>query len=382
MPEQTSIFISPRLTGKRFNDHLMPLDLLEDFAALEDLLLSVAKKIYLAEHPARKIAPKSLTDGVSLKLEKVDEGSAILKIWLVINTLLNVPQQPTELTTTYFERAKNEVFAAIDAAYKNETIVSEFIDKDDLLHFRKVGNRLREDEAIDFSPNSENYTAILDRRIRHRILEASVHNNDPRDAKIRASVASLNKEKGIFTLSIVGGGNTEISTAFSPAFYNLFIESFERYETGQKILIFGTAKYNKANKIEEIVSVQSVSILDPLDVPSRLWELSSIKNGWLDGEIGSGINKRGISKLSDLFDLHFDHSLPLPHVYPTVDGNIQAEWSTDTSEVSLEITLSDLRGLLHDYNVSSKEYTEFTFDLHSEAGWNSLNQTLSTTLSH
>lgn len=36
-------FLTPRLTGKRFDDHTIPLDLLEDFAALEEFFIEVAK---------------------------------------------------------------------------------------------------------------------------------------------------------------------------------------------------------------------------------------------------------------------------------------------------------------------------------------------------
>ena len=47
---EDKIFIAPRLDGPRFMDHTLPVNILEDFTALEDLLMDVAKGIYLEEN--------------------------------------------------------------------------------------------------------------------------------------------------------------------------------------------------------------------------------------------------------------------------------------------------------------------------------------------
>lgn len=44
------VFIAPRLVGCRFEDHTLPVNILEDFTALEDLIIEVAKGIYIAEN--------------------------------------------------------------------------------------------------------------------------------------------------------------------------------------------------------------------------------------------------------------------------------------------------------------------------------------------
>lgn len=373
MSEQLSVFLSPHLTGKRFNDHLMPLNLLEDFAALEKLIQSVAKKIYLNDHPSRKNAPNEFNNGVSLKLASIDEGSAILKILLVASTLLTEPQRASSTTEKYFRLAKEEIYGAIDAANKNEQIVSEFIDKEDLLSFKKIGSKLRDDESIDFTPGSQVYTAVLNRNIRERILEASVHNYIPVEAKVRASVSSFNKEKGYFTLTIVGGGRLEIETSLSPKFFSIIKDSFDKYEKGQRILIDGTFRFNKSDKPDFCAGISDVSILDPLDVPSRLWDLSFVKNGWFDGEQGIGIDRRRAIKLGRLFDENYDSNIQLPYIYPTIEGGIQAEWSTDIYEISLEVSLDTLESSYHEYNVQTKESVEKQFDLNNESNWTELN---------
>jgi hypothetical protein len=39
---EEKIFIAPKLKGSRFEDHSLPVNILEDFTSLEDLLIEVA----------------------------------------------------------------------------------------------------------------------------------------------------------------------------------------------------------------------------------------------------------------------------------------------------------------------------------------------------
>ena len=77
MSQESKIFFSPRLTGSRFEDHTLPVNILEDFSALEELIIELAKKIYLEENPNKKRVPKGFSDGIYLKLANIQEGSAI-----------------------------------------------------------------------------------------------------------------------------------------------------------------------------------------------------------------------------------------------------------------------------------------------------------------
>ena len=102
------IFIAPRLFGSRFEDHTLPVNILEDFTALEDLLIEVAKGIYLTENPNRKRVPKGFSDGIYLKLVDIDEGSSIAKFAIASAIALNSTLPLENLDSfAYFEKAKN-----------------------------------------------------------------------------------------------------------------------------------------------------------------------------------------------------------------------------------------------------------------------------------
>src|ERR1035437_8772180 len=101
-------FLKPKLIGERFQGHSVPLELLKDFSALEEMLIEVAKWKFKQEHPDRERIQRNFTNGIELQLTGVDEGSAILKIVLAISPgLLFHPNLP------YFEQARTEIVNAI-----------------------------------------------------------------------------------------------------------------------------------------------------------------------------------------------------------------------------------------------------------------------------
>lgn len=59
-------FLRPRLVGKRFEGHTLPLDILKDFSALGEMLLEIAKRKYLAANPSRKRLPNGFTQALSI----------------------------------------------------------------------------------------------------------------------------------------------------------------------------------------------------------------------------------------------------------------------------------------------------------------------------
>lgn len=82
----------------------------------------------------------------------------------------------------------------------------------------------------------------------------------------------------------------------------------------------------------------------------RLDELRSIKDGWLDGE-GKAPSKSGLDWIRQLFNPYYFEDLP--YLYPTVTGNIQAEWSFPDHEVSLLCNLSTHEGNLFILNIKN-----------------------------
>ena len=77
-------FLKPRLIGARFDGGVIPLEVLGDLAVLEVMIVEVAKWKYRESNPERKRVPRRFTDGMTLKLAGVEDGSARPLINLVV----------------------------------------------------------------------------------------------------------------------------------------------------------------------------------------------------------------------------------------------------------------------------------------------------------
>ena len=111
------------------------------------------------------------------------------------------------------------------------------------------------------------------------------------------------------------------------------------------------------------------------DVGNRLDELHRLDDGWMDGEgqaPSAALLDRLRKQLSGL-DLA---AFPPPFLYPTLEGGVQAEWSADGYEVSLEFPASGEVGVWHEIDVRTGDESERQVELDDEARWQWVSQRL------
>ncbi len=108
-----------------------------------------------------------------------------------------------------------------------------------------------------------------------------------------------------------------------------------------------------------------------IDLEARLQELAGLNDGWLNGE-GTALNRERLELLADNFRRYFDVALPLPHLYPTPDGGVLAEWTLGHWAVSIDVDLASQTAQYHAVHLTTDECFELSLDLHARAGWNSL----------
>ena len=79
------------------------------------------------------------------------------------------------------------------------------------------------------------------------------------------------------------------------------------------------------------------------DIRSQLDSMRNMEDGWLEG---GGVAPRagGLDWLDEAFARHYPEGSPRPHLYPTEEGGVQAEWSLSHWRVSLEINLESRCG--------------------------------------
>lgn len=104
------------------------------------------------------------------------------------------------------------------------------------------------------------------------------------------------------------------------------------------------------------------------DISSQIDDLRLLKDGWLEGQ-GKGPSQEGLDWLSQAFDKHYSDDLPLPYLYPTEPGGVQAEWSLGRNEITLEIDLVEHSGYFHALHIEDDTEETLRFDLGSEICW-------------
>jgi hypothetical protein len=355
-------FLKPKLIGERFQGHSVPLELLKDFSALEEMLIEVAKWKFLQEHPGRERIQRNFTKGLELQLEGVEDGSAILAIVLSFSALF-----PPE-NAKYFEQARTEIVNAIALSVDDRPQV---LPSNYLSYFDRFGRGLRSGESIEFP--RENGNVSLNPDIRKKLIRSAQVEFWTDETALRARVYEADQAHDSFEFELSDG--TRAKAPLDDKYRDAVLDAMKGYHDGDFVLIQGVVQRDRADRLKGFESIEHVTPLDRLDVTLRLEQMASLKDGWLDGK-GIAPDRDKLTWLSDLFDAHFDGNLPLPYLYPTAEGGVQAEWTLNGNEVSLEIDLENKQAQYQALNLKDDTCSELTFSLADQDGWNQLNEAL------
>lgn len=364
---ENQAFLEPRLTGKRFEDHTIPLELFKDFSALEDLVIELAKYSYKQENQSRQRLPRGFTKNISLKLSSVGEGSAVPKIELDIQNQDNVDNYKK-----YFDNSKEMILKGISVANNVDGKISQYIPEEYLSYFDKIGRSLRDDEALELNPKAIKNKAVINKTTRKKLLLSSSKLEEiTEEIVIRGKVYEANQKEKTFTLQ--SSDELSLKAPMDSQHKETIIEAFNNYDKGIKVLIQCLGCFNRNDKLIRIETVEHISLLDINDVPSRIDELKLLKDAWLDG-IGKAPSKEGLDWISSQFDNYASEDMPLPLVFPTEEGNIQMEWTFDSFDISLEVDLLSKIGELHVLNLKTEEENIYNLNLDLKAKWAELTE--------
>lgn len=361
-----STFLTPRLVGDRFSDHTVPLELLKDLAGLEPLIIEIAKHCFREEHPTRQRVPRGFSGGVSMHLTAINGGSAEAAIALRSTSDDLFPGSDYQ----YFEQARERLTNALAAAANDED-VTQHLPERLLRHFDAIGRRLKEGEHIDFLPETPERRAHLSLATRERLLFASEHVQEiTNEVALRGAVSMADKRERTFQLELIAGGR--VLAPLAEEHEDTVLEAFNKYPGGPRVFLQGVGRYSRAHHLKEVESVEHISLLDPLDIGARLDELRALPSGWLDGVEGKPLSAKQLDWLARELEGHYPEDLPLPWLFPTAAGGVQAEWSLSGKEVSLDIDLQQRNGCLHILDTAACEDEEEQLDLTSGEGWRQL----------
>lgn len=360
---QVTAFLAPRMVGPRFEEHAIPLELLKDLSVLEEMIIEVAKWCYLQDHAGRKRAPRGFTEGITLKLFGVGTGCAVPELNLVVEQSDLFPP----VNQFYFEKARKHVIGAINAAEHDEPIDAHLPDAL-LTYFDRFGRGLRDGEAIEFAPQEAERKARLTKATRRKLVLASSQVQElTEDVTLRGSIPEVDQAKMTFEIQIING--PRVGAPIDRQHMQTVLEAFNGYKQGVRVLLQGVGRYNRYERLQRMETVDHLSLIDSNDVAARLEELKALRDGWLDGKKGFAPDKVGLDWLSHAFQRSYPEDFPLPFLYPTAEGGVQAEWSVGNWEITLEVDLQSHASEWHALEMTTEDEEEKKLNLNESDAW-------------
>jgi len=357
-------FLRPRLLGTRFEKCSLPLDLLKDLSALQELVIEVAKSEYLAENPSRKRSPKGFARDFALHLTELEAGSTIpVIVAMMPNSLF------PEEESSYFEKAKMRVIEAVEdaATGKAPRLASKF-----LRFFEHLGRSLREGEAMEFT-HTNGRSVALSPIVRKRLLQASQIQEWTEELSLKGRICEIDKANQSFEFELYDG--TKLKAPLLELHEVTVLDAVGGYPSNAAANIKGIFRRSRSDRLKSIDQIEHVTLLDPLDIDLQLEEIAQLKDGWLDGE-GTAYAPEALRELAKHFDRYFSPNLPLPRLYPMPEGGIQAEWTFGRWEVTLPIQIGSFEVEYQAMQMDTKECRDLDFSLSNAKGWQTLNEQL------
>ena len=353
----------PELCGERFANHEVPLEVLKDFAAFEEMLIEVAKREYLTANPGRRRIPRGFTKGVELRLAAIEAGSAILSLVLAGASLANE-------ASVYLTRAHDKIVSTIANIGRGEQpeLAPEL-----LRYFDRFGRSLLSGESIRFQRTGDAAQVDLTPEVREQLLRASEAEEWSEETFLKGRVSAADVADGHFELELPNG--TKLKAPLEQQHSATVLEAMGEYRKKRIVAVKGVLRIDRNGNPKGVDSVEQMTILDPLDIETRLEELAALKDRWLDGK-GVALDRTGLRALSEAFEENFASDLPLPYLYPTPEGGVLAEWTLEPWAVSLEIEIPSQTAQYQAANLSSDESTDLELNLSDVSGWTALNEAL------
>lgn len=360
-------FVKLKLDGSaRFNEHTLPLQFARDLAAYEELIVELARELYLAEHAERKRVPRGFGKEFSLHLAGIEEGSAEL----VLDNVIEPPPEGDDLVSqpqwgSYFEKARNLVEDSIDKISKNEPLSPTFPTRL-LVYFDQFGRSLKGEEYFSFpssNGNSPRYTKQVRRRL--TTLQGQFYTDE---LSLLCLVVEVDASKERFTVEL-GNGN-KVAGPFPPGLYTTAIAAMNAYkERRDRAIVHCVARFAAANDtIQNIEEVEDIELVEFGSLFKRIDYLKTLKAGWLDGE-GEAPTEKHLDKLALSFAQNWSEAAAIPKLYPTPTGGISAEWANGSWETSLEMDFTTGVAVYGSLDVSTGEEETFEISLSKPDDW-------------
>ncbi len=354
-------FIQPRFEGERFAEHTLPIDVAADLRAYEELVVELAKRLYLRENPGRQRVPKGFDSDFQLHIEKVDEGSSRPLLSIVAAGTLLLPGTNGD----YFERSRDLINECIAAP---EGQLPEAFPSELLKYFNRFGRSLRSDEKVEFRTGDGAVATLTPDRRKHLVLAAD--REYEREVELNGTIEEADWQKSTFRLRQTDGSKVTVPMPDSFRDKVREIGGHRRH----LVSVYAVGAFDEWDVLRKVVSTEIIDVQPNYELNARFDALREIEDSWLDGQ-GKAPNPARLEEVAARMIRQYPEHSALPAMVATPEGGLLLEWDNEM-DPSLEFLPEEPRAVFHAFDRSGEDI-EKTFDLTNDSGWGRLFRTVS-----
>ena len=326
----TEILLEPRFTGERFRANTLPLSLLRDLEALQGIILEIAKDEFRRANPNRQRTPRGFSEGLTLHLVGSREGSYVAQIGRVIDSTVLPGLDPR----TQAARAACDRFVETIAHAQDSTQGASIpLPSGAWSYVERFGRGLHDGEAIDLV-RRQGSTVQFTRELRRRLLLTRPGAQMLTDeVELVVKLGDVRPKDQSITIEVADGRSVSATVTDQQ------LEELSDVRVGEFgtswLRVSGVGSFDRSQQLQHVDEVTVIELLDPLDPRVQLEKLKVLRDGWLDGE-GVALSLDLLTRVGAWFDEYLNDDTPLPRLYPTPEGGVEAEWLIDRLDVSIE----------------------------------------------
>ena len=134
------------------------------------------------------------------------------------------------------------------------------------------------------------------------------------------------------------------------------------------ILLYACETFSFHPSLDHQIGVRSTREHED-DIREQISNLGNLQDGWLDGT-GKACDPKGLSNLAEQLVSHYPFDAPELRLYPTGDGNVQAEWWIGNYNAVLEVFLDGTTPAeWSDFNLQTKMEKVRPVNINDEQDW-------------
>ncbi len=347
-------FVTPIFRGGRFEDAVLSVDVLADLAAYRDLVVELAKRLFLRREPGRKRVPKGFAESFQLGIRAIEKGSTLA----VVSRTFGGSQPPLPLgAADDFDAARDLLERVIEAGAAHAPLPAEF-PPELAMRFNQFGRGLRDGESVELRRAGAASGPRYDRAIRKWIVVQ-------REGRYEDAVDRLVVVRGGFidrhmiTVRLDDGALVEGTCEEAVVKRALALAD-------QRARLTGLGSFDGQDRLERLVRVDDVVDADEEEerastiapaLVTQFARLAALEEGWFEPGTPK-LRADGLARVRAFLEAATASGAPLPYLYPTPAGEVRAEWSLGRWEVSATFDVATPSVWLHATHLDSEATEE------------------------